>query len=856
MYYDQYTSANTYYDGTATGSFSLTGQGTTTGWTMTWVVPSFRVGSSTYNQSIFTTTSSLAISWDNGTITIPNVVDNFSFTLTITPKNNCVQYTPFQSYYFNNILVSPTATSFSLISNTINVDAAGSFISLQGKSLTNYTLDNVTSTNSFASGVIDVPFLSNVQLEIPGASATANSDLDSSQLADWWWMNEAINSGKVNGKKLYDIALFTVGTNNNDLSIDYLMPSYTKVYDFTDNETSSWTSLITANQTYAIGVGILNSSGTVVNWIYSSSLNINCFADASSLSVTPSGISATNIPNVYSMGYIQLINNPIEFDIANNWTYLQNSTSITEIKTYIYTLSSTISSTTHLPVPTTISLTDGEWFTSDSPSTWTNPDVPIYQGGLYYVEIDFYDGSTLEQSITNTNTPITIDTSFNSGNRTSLIDNSFSINSDVQQGSSPFDTSIAKDNDEYSYNFNSFVNWQTNIFASNGTDSTSNTNPYALVRTVSSSDLANVNYYGNYFVNPNGSKLTIPSGSTTPLYTAINFAIQYESSGATTWTTYGKAVTFAANLLPSGSDYWDVITNYWLMQNASETGELGSGINGFNPFAWVLGSNSSNKWRVQAQVELSYDGVNYSYDAPSGISSALANQFIFTSSSWQFNQNSTNLTLDITNSSGTTVNPTIDGTIPIYTLNGNDAYSLGFTTTPNVSWNTAISDQSINPFSNNDTMDLTNPLLLNVQILYENNDTNSSWAPASYSWTNPNVSTSNPYGIYEWLFNNWENNTLTSYSLTNITSVLNSNILNSGFYEVQFEVLDVANTWLMNANANENSSSWSFNNLDTMTFSTNEIYINSTSSATNIVINPSRQNALPNWLNISRKIVK
>ena len=60
----------------------------------------------------------------------------------------------------------------------------------------------------------------------------------------------------------------------------------------------------------------------------------------------------------------------------------------------------------------------------------------------------------------------------------------------------------------------------------------------------------------------------------------------------------------------------------------------------------------------------------------------------------------------------------------------------------------------------------------------------------------------------------------------------------------------------MNANANENSSSWSFNNLDTMTFSTNEIYINSTSSATNIVINPSSQNALPNWLNISRKIVK
>ncbi|MBQ3622060.1 hypothetical protein II941_04780 [bacterium] len=146
--------------------------------------------------------------------------------------------------------------------------------------------------------------------------------------------------------------------------------------------------------------------------------------------------------------------------------------------------------------------------------------------------MQFYNGSTLVQSIKQAN-PININTTFSSATKNNA-DSDFTINSTVSQQSSNFDTSITNENDAYSYNFNSFVNWQTSTFASNTTTDTSNTNPYALTTTITDSELGNTAYYGQYFVNASGTKLSIPQDSTTALYSAINFAIQYQASGSST----------------------------------------------------------------------------------------------------------------------------------------------------------------------------------------------------------------------------------------------------------------------------------------------------------------------------------
>lgn len=842
--------------GTGTGSFQLDSKGSESKWTITF--PNYG--------DQYTTTSNESFSWDNGIITLPQVLSNFSFSLTITAKT-CIQYTPFKTYWSNaegGVVydqVFPSSNSFSITSNSTTVNAVGNLIGLKGMSLTNYKINNIQSTNTYTSNTIDVPYLANAQLEIPLASLSNSSAWDTNETENWWWTNVINNDGKnINSKESnqnYDISLCEVTTS---LVNGNTTTSYTPVYNFINKSASNWSPvnnqdgelvikspLITQNSSYVIRIQIyaLDSTSTVVDTFYSSILAIDCFANDSAISATPVGISTTSAPNTYSMSYLQLINNPIEFNITNNWTYLKDSTSITAIKTLVYEVGNS----------NPISTTEGQWQTNTDVTSWTNPFAPIYQAGQYYVKVEFYNGDTLVQSISNENSPIAINTSFSNTSKQTANDD-FAIDSSVEQNSSSFDTSITNDNNEYSYDFNSFVNWQTSAFANNGTTSTTNTNPYALVTTITNADLGNTNYYGQYFADAAGSKLTISANSTTSLFTAINFAIQYQASGATSWTTYGKAVTFDANLLPSGSNYWNVITNYWLMQNASKTGQLATGINGFNPFAWTLG-NQNYQWRVQAQVELAYNGTNYSYNAPSSVSSDLGNEFIFTSPTWQFEQNSTNLTLDVENSSGSVINPAINTSTPIYTLDKTTKYSLGFTASPNISWNQPISDATINPYSDSSTMYLTNPILLSVQILFEKIGA-TSFTSTTDSWTNPNVSINNPYAIYQSLFSNWKNGTMTNYSLTMILNHLSSLLLNSGFYEVQFTLLDASNTWLMNAQNNVDSSKWSFNYLDTITFSTTPIYImdNTTNTSTNIALNHFNENISSDWLNISSKTAK
>ena len=828
--------ADTYF-GTYSSSFQLDSKGSLSNWNISWVEQ--------YNPypNTYQTKSPESISWDNGTITLPQVLSSFSFTLTITPKTSCIQYTPFETYWPFNAIQSttPTSTSFSLTSNTVTVKAIGSYIGLEGKSLTDYSLDNFNSTNSYNSTAVFVPYLADLELAIPSVAITSNSNLDSNQTANWWWINEIENNGEVDGKKLYDLSLCEVTYSYGNSS--ETTTTYTPIYNLVANKASNWTSQITKNQNYAIEVNVLNSTGTVVNTFYSSVLTINCFANNSSIVMTPKGISATSVQNTYTMSYLQLIDNPIEFEITNNWTYFKGSNYITEIKTLVYKLGES----------TPVSITNGDWLTANDTSTLINPFVPIDEGGQYYVEIEFYNGTNLVQTLTNKTNPITINTTFNDQAKTNAND-SFSINSAITQGTNTFDTQIANNsNNEYSYDFNSFVNWQTGIFANNTTNSSNNANPYALVRTITPADLANESYYGGYFVDASGSKLVVPANSTSLLDTAINFAIQYEPSGSTTWTTYGKAVTFAASLLPSGSDYWNVITNYWLMQNANKTGELATGINGFNPFAWTLG-NQNYQWRVQASVALNYDGNNYSFDSSSAGSTSLANQFVFTSPSWQFDENSTNLAINLQDATGNTFNPITNGSTPIYTLNGSDKYSVKFSSTPNISWNDAISDKVINNYSDSSTMYLTSPILLSVQVMFEAVGA-SSFSPTVYSWTNPDGSTDNLYAIYQSLFNSWKNSTLNNYSVNDVLTHLNNLSFNEGFYKVQFTLLNASNTWIMNAQNNIDSSKWTFSNLDTATFSTNPIYIMTNTNAmssTNIVTNPLNETNSLNWLNIAK----
>ncbi|MBO7084733.1 hypothetical protein J6W20_02265 [bacterium] len=74
----------------------------------------------------------------------------------------------------------------------------------------------------------------------------------------------------------------------------------------------------------------------MIGTFYSSILTVNCFANGNNISMTPIGISTTSTPSTYSMSYLQLINNPIEFQISNNWTYLKGLSSISKIKILLY----------------------------------------------------------------------------------------------------------------------------------------------------------------------------------------------------------------------------------------------------------------------------------------------------------------------------------------------------------------------------------------------------------------------------------------------------------------------------------------------------------------------------------------
>ena len=64
---------------------------------------------------------------------------------------------------------------------------------------------------------------------------------------------------------------------------------------------------------------------------------------------------------------------------------------------------------------------------------------------------------------------------------------------------------------------------------------------------------------------------------------------------------------------------------------------------------------------------------------------------------------------------------------------------------------------------------------------------------------------------------------------------------------------------LENASQNNvDSSKWSFNYLDTITFSTTPIYImdNTTNTSTNIALNHFNENISSDWLNTSSKTAK
>lgn len=830
--------------GPASESYSSSFQLDTTGSASDWTLSSSLGISNTSTESLL---------WNMGTITLPQVLSSYTFYLTITPNQKAplTQYVPYQTYYRPNSnftgnsgsafdTFNPTPAPFKITSNTTQVNAAGNYVGLEGKTDTVYTLGNNTSTTSYSSTSVNVPYLANYELQIPSITGSSQT---SQELSNWWWLHEIANGGMVDGKKVYEISLYTVESSiTPNIGYSYSIISTVpieQISDFIANKTSSWNSpAITENKTYAIQVNVLNPSGKVIGTFYSSILTVTCFANGNNISITPVGISTTSNPSTYSMSYLQLINNPIEFQVSNNWSYLKGLSSITKIKILLYQVGNN----------SPISVVSGDWDPASALSTWTNPYAPIYEAGQYYAEVQFYNGSTLVQSIKQTN-PININTTFSSATKNNA-DSDFTINSTVSQQSSNFDTSITNENDAYSYNFNSFVNWQTSTFASNATTDTSNTNPYALTTTITDSELGNAAYYGQYFVNTSGTKLSIPQDSATALYSAINFAIQYQASGSSTWNTYGKAVTFDPNLLPSGTNYWGIITNYWLMQNASKTNQLSTGINGFNPFAWTLG-NQNYHWRVQAQVELTYDGTNYSYHAPSTISTNLANQFVFTSPSWQFKENTNSLSLEITNSSGTAISPRTSTDTSIYSLNLSDKYNFAFDSTPNVSWNAPISDEQINPYSDTATMYLMNPILLNVQIMHENLGDNS-FSATSDSWTNPNASISSPYAIYQTLFNNWKNNSLTNYSLKDVLNHLTSLSLITGFYKVQFTLLNASNTWIMNAQNGIDSTKWTFNTIDTITFSTEPIYIFANNSTTaNIAMNKMNNDINLNWQDAS-----
>ncbi|MBO7084732.1 hypothetical protein J6W20_02260 [bacterium] len=98
------------------------------------------------------------------------------------------EYVPYQTYYLinNNFVpgsnidnafntVSPTVSSFSITSNTTQVNAAGTYIGLEGKTDTAYTLGANSSTTSYSNTSVNVPYLANCELRIPSATGALES---------------------------------------------------------------------------------------------------------------------------------------------------------------------------------------------------------------------------------------------------------------------------------------------------------------------------------------------------------------------------------------------------------------------------------------------------------------------------------------------------------------------------------------------------------------------------------------------------------------------------------------------------------------------------------------------------------
>ncbi|MBQ3622061.1 hypothetical protein II941_04785 [bacterium] len=123
-----------------------------------------------------------------GAISLPQVLSSYTFYLTITPNQKAplTQYVPYQTYYQPNSnftgnsgsafdTFNPTPAPFKITSNTTQVNAAGNYVGLEGKTDTVYTLGNNTSTTSYSSTSVNVPYLANYELQIPSITGSSQT---------------------------------------------------------------------------------------------------------------------------------------------------------------------------------------------------------------------------------------------------------------------------------------------------------------------------------------------------------------------------------------------------------------------------------------------------------------------------------------------------------------------------------------------------------------------------------------------------------------------------------------------------------------------------------------------------------